>query len=172
MHGSGSPGTVRQKHAVGLQRQHIFRLRLRRNHRDLAAFAAQLAQNVLLDAEVVGDYMKALRLVFHSDHFFRQMRTLAGFPDIGVIGGDYLGQVGSIHLRKRSRLRDQFVGVSFKCRDDSAHHAVVAQMTHQRARVDIASTGILNCSRYSSATCCERQLELTRENSRTIRPSM
>src|SRR5207302_10593595 len=42
-----------------------------------------------------------------------------------------------------------------------------------RARVSIsASTGILNFSRYSSATCCERQLELTRENSRTINPSI
>ena len=41
------------------------------------------------------------------------------------------------------------------------------------ARVSIsASTGTLNCSRYSSATCCERQFELTCENSRTISPSI
>src|SRR5271157_4347965 len=34
----GISRTVRQKHAGGLERQHIFRLSLGRNHRDLAAF--------------------------------------------------------------------------------------------------------------------------------------
>ena len=70
--GLGIAGTVGQKNAVGLQRQHIFGAGLRRHHCHLAAFAAQHAQNVVLDAVVVGHHMKTRRLVFHADHFVRQ----------------------------------------------------------------------------------------------------
>src|ERR1700678_114911 len=37
--------TIRQKYAIGLQRHHIFRQSLRRNHRHSAALPSQLAQN-------------------------------------------------------------------------------------------------------------------------------
>ncbi len=49
---------VGQEYAIRFQREHVFRQSLRRHHRDLAAFAAQLAQDVLLDAVVVSHYMK------------------------------------------------------------------------------------------------------------------
>src|SRR6266851_6719788 len=49
----GVTGAVRQEHAVGLKREDILRRSLRRDHRHLAAFAAQLAQNVLLDPVIV-----------------------------------------------------------------------------------------------------------------------
>ncbi len=48
-------GTVREKHPVGLQRQHVFRGRLRRHHGHAAAVRGELAQDVALDAEIVGD---------------------------------------------------------------------------------------------------------------------
>src|SRR3977135_3867039 len=51
--GFGIARAVRPKHSVGLQRQHVLRRRLRRDNCHLAAFSAQLAQNILLDAEVV-----------------------------------------------------------------------------------------------------------------------
>src|ERR1700680_2581790 len=68
---------VRQKNSIRLQRQHILRRSLRRDHRHLAAFAAQLAQNVLLDAEVVRYHVKSWRLILHSDHSNRFVRALA-----------------------------------------------------------------------------------------------
>src|SRR6266446_7753590 len=67
--GLGIAGAVRQKYSVGLQGQHVFSRRLRRDHRHLAAFTAQLAQDVLLDAEVVSNNMEARRLVFDADYF-------------------------------------------------------------------------------------------------------
>src|ERR1700676_5573472 len=48
-------GTIRQEHSVGLQREHILRSRLRRDDRHFATLSAQLAQNILLDAKIVGD---------------------------------------------------------------------------------------------------------------------
>src|SRR4051794_22765518 len=89
--GFGIAGAVGEKNSVGLQRQHVFRWSLRRDNRHLATFAAQLAQDVVLDAEVVGDYVEAWRLVFDSDDFYRLVRALAYFPDIGTLGADDLG---------------------------------------------------------------------------------
>src|SRR4029077_10804944 len=54
----GVPRPIRQENAVRLQREHIFGWRLRRDDRHFAALAAQLAQNVLLDAEVVRDHVE------------------------------------------------------------------------------------------------------------------
>src|ERR1035441_7859122 len=74
--GLGVTGAVRQKNSVGLQREHVLCRRLRWNHRHLAAFSAQLAQDVLLDAEVVGDHVEARWLVFYADYFVGQGRAL------------------------------------------------------------------------------------------------
>src|ERR1035438_1031962 len=89
--GLGIARPVRQKYAVGLQGQYILRGRLRWDYCHLAAFSAQLAQDVLLDAEVVGDYVEARRLIFYSNDFVGQMRALACLPHIGVVGRDYFG---------------------------------------------------------------------------------
>src|SRR3954453_15188359 len=79
-------GTIRQEYSIRLQRQHIFRRSLGWDDSDFASFAAQLSQNVLLDAEVVRHHMKSCRLVLHSDHGNGFMRTLADFPDIRTLG--------------------------------------------------------------------------------------
>src|SRR5258706_15217576 len=59
--GFGIARSVRQEHSIGLQRQHILGRGLRGDDRHLAAFSSQLPQDVLLDAEVVGDNVKARR---------------------------------------------------------------------------------------------------------------
>src|SRR5579862_9102310 len=80
----GIAGAVGKKHAVGFQREHIFRGSLRRNHGNFAAFATQLAKNILLDAVVVRDHMEALGLVFYADHCAWLVRALADIPYIGM----------------------------------------------------------------------------------------
>ena len=50
---------VRQKHAVRLQRQHIFGRSSGRHHRHAAAHLHQPPQDVALDSEIVGDHVKA-----------------------------------------------------------------------------------------------------------------
>src|SRR5450759_459805 len=52
--GLGIAWAVRQEHYVGLKSQHVLRRRLPRDDRHLAAFSPQLAQDVLLDAKVIG----------------------------------------------------------------------------------------------------------------------
>jgi hypothetical protein len=53
--GLGIARAVGEEHAVGLHRQHLGRRRLRRHHRDPAAAVGEHAQDVELDAVVVGD---------------------------------------------------------------------------------------------------------------------
>ena len=59
--GLGVARAVAQEDAIGRQRQHLGRRRLRRHHGDAAAAAGQHAQDVALDAEVVGHDVKARR---------------------------------------------------------------------------------------------------------------
>src|SRR5581483_1896027 len=94
----GISRAIRQEYSVGFQSEHIFGFGLCGDDRDLAALAAQLAQDVVLDAEVVGDYMKTLRLIFIADDFVGKMRTLTRFPHVGVLRRDYLSKVHAIHL--------------------------------------------------------------------------
>src|SRR5208282_5391533 len=135
--GLGISRAVRQEHSVGLQRQHVLRRGLRWDYRHLAALSAQLAHDVLLDAEVIGDYVEARRLVFDSDYFVGQVRALACLPHVGVVGGDDLGEILAVHFWDRSRLGDEFVGIVFEGRDHAAHHAIGPQVADQRPRVDL-----------------------------------
>src|ERR1700691_2603370 len=92
-------GAVREKHAIRLHREHIFCRSLRRDYSHLAAFTAQLAQNVLLNPVIVSNHVKSLWLVFYSDHCDRLMRTLPDLPHVGVLRRDDLGQIHPVHLR-------------------------------------------------------------------------
>ncbi len=53
----GIAGAVGEEDAVGIQRQHVFGGGERRDHGDAAARLHQAAQNVVLDAEIVGDHV-------------------------------------------------------------------------------------------------------------------
>src|SRR5215469_3413771 len=133
----GIARAVRQEEPIWLKGEHIFGWSLRRHHRYFAPFSPQFAQDVLLDAEVVGNHVKARWLVFHSDHGNRFVRALADFPHVRSLGADFLRRVGTVHPRKGARLRDQFLRVTLDGRDHTAHHAMIPQMAHQSARIDI-----------------------------------
>src|SRR5277367_3045916 len=75
--GLGVAGAVREEDSVGLQGEHVFSGSLRRDYRYLATFAAQFAQDVLLDAVVVGDYVEARWIVFYSYDLVGEVRALA-----------------------------------------------------------------------------------------------
>src|ERR1700691_5038415 len=123
--GLGITGPGRQGNSVRLQCKYVLRRGLRRNDGPLAALSAQLAQNVLLDAEIIGDHMKARRLVFYSNNLVGQVRALSRLPHICVIGRDHSGEILAIHLRDRQRFGYEFVGVSLERGDHTSHHAVV-----------------------------------------------
>jgi len=58
----GIAGAVGEEDAVGLETQHITGGGLSRNHRHAATFAGEHAQDVVFDAEVVGDYVEGFGL--------------------------------------------------------------------------------------------------------------
>src|SRR5215469_16271083 len=86
-------GAVRQEDSIRLQCEYIFRWSLRRNDGDFASLTAQLAQNVLLDSEVIGDHVKSRRLVFYSDYSDRLVGALANFPHVRALRADHLRQI-------------------------------------------------------------------------------
>ncbi len=142
-HGLRIARAVGQKNSIGLEREYIFRGGGRRNDRYAATLAHQSAQDVVLDAVVVGDDVVFRRRIFHADNFCGLMRAHAFVPLIHAARGDFLGEVSAIHLRNRACLRDQLIGVGLKHGDNAAHDAVVTQMAHQRARVDFGEHGNL-----------------------------
>ena len=58
-------GAVRQEHAVRLEREHFLGRGLRRHHGHAAAAVGEHAQDVVLDAVVVGDDVEALVRAHH-----------------------------------------------------------------------------------------------------------
>ncbi len=59
-HGGGVAGAVREKNAVGVEREHLGGGRAGRHHRHAAALVGHQAQDVALHAEIVGDNMQGM----------------------------------------------------------------------------------------------------------------
>ena len=133
----GIAGAVREKHAVGLEREHVFGGSERRHDGHFAARVHQPAQNILFDAEIVGDHVEA--------------RLGGGASDRSE--GEH-GSTGLVHCKRsgvdtrlaRSRpamegieraFSTSLCGILFDGRQDAAHHAAAAQMAHQSARIEI-----------------------------------
>src|SRR6185437_11769005 len=113
-------GAIREKHAVRLQRQHFRRWRLGRHHLHPATVGGELAQDVALDAEVVRDHPRAGR---------------GARPRVRDFRGHNPRQVGALHVRYGLRPGLQCRGLAGA--HDAALGAALAQMTHQRAGVNL-----------------------------------
>ena len=94
--GGGIAGAVRQEHAVGLERQDVLGARRRRHHRDLAAAARQLPQDIALDAVIDGDDVEpvggapAIALAEHPGRLV---------PVIALAGGDVGHKIHAFEAR-------------------------------------------------------------------------
>ena len=82
--------------------------------------------------------MKPLRRFLHAHNLRRLNRALARLPHIRMLRRHHPRQVGAIHLANRPRLRHQLRRISFQSRNDAAHRSVIAQMPHQRPRINLA----------------------------------
>src|SRR5215471_12265638 len=103
---------VGEEDAVRAESHHLFRRGHGRNHRDATTAIDQHAQDVLLDAEVIGHDVLAGRLVFYADDLRRLMRARTGLPLVALLGRDDLGQVGAVHLGNGSGLGDKFLRIA------------------------------------------------------------
>ena len=133
---------IRQKNAVRLQGQHILRRGLRRHHGDAAGFARQHAQDVVLDAKVIGHYMQIGRrqlqaLVALLQGIAVEVSPVVAVPLIRSLGAHHLGQIGAIHLANAAGLEDQLVRIRFLRRNDAAQRTMGAQMANHSASVDL-----------------------------------
>ena len=99
----GIAGAVGEEHAIRIQGQHFAGRGLGGHHGDAATARNQHAQDVQLDAEVIGHHV--IRQFGRSD--FRVEVTLelphAGAPLITLGSGDFLGQVHALEAREAAR---------------------------------------------------------------------
>src|SRR5450432_816561 len=139
----GITGAVRKKHAVRTERHYVFRTGCGWYDGHAAAFIHQHAQDVLLDAVVVGDDVFGGCGVFYADQFRGFKRTRTRGPLVALLRGDHLGKISSVHLADGACLGDKLLRIGFNGRDHGPHYAVIAQMPHQGARIDITDDGNL-----------------------------
>ena len=87
-------GAVGQEDAVRLERQYLLGRGLRRHHRDAAAAAGQHAQDVALDAEVVGHHVPAGLGLFAVAAV---QRPLGLRPGVGLVHRHFPRQIQPAH---------------------------------------------------------------------------
>ena len=123
---------VRQEHAVRIQRQHLRCRRGCRHHGHRAAGLRQTAQDVALDAEVVGHHPKARR----GRRRKAIQRPGAAGPFIAAFDADDLGQIRARQTAEGARLRHGEIGVDIRPGNDATGlRPAAAQAAGQRARV-------------------------------------
>src|SRR3546814_10180172 len=146
--------------AVGLERQRLGSGRLRRHHRDIATALGEHAQDVALDAVIVGD-----------DPVFRFGRgepaavevELAVAPRIRGARADFLRQVHAAEAGELARGFDCLVGVDLAGHQRTVLGTAVAQQAGQLAGVDVRleenTSELQSLMRISYAVFC-----LTKKN--------
>ena len=144
-HGFGISGAIRQKHAIGLQRENVFRGSLRRDHGHVAAIVDEQAQNILFDAEIEGHDFAALlaRRIRGGARIRRRQINRATHPFVGFGRSDAAREVLAGHGGQCARLGNQsFIRRAVGCHD-SAQHSCLAQVPDKRAGVQVVNHGNL-----------------------------
>jgi hypothetical protein len=104
------------------------------------------AQNILLDAKIVGRDTKLSRVRYSSGlaHSFRPGRNRefdrAFFPAISLLAGNVACEFLPRHGRQLLSLVDQLLGRRAVGGHDATHGAGIANMADERARVDIPNS--------------------------------
>ena len=134
LHGLGVAGTVGQEHAVGGHGQHLFRRRVPRHDRELAARAHEVLQDGALRAAVVGDHAVA-RGNGGRDGERMARRQVACAHGVRLLarhrGGEVLPHEGlaRAHLAQKARL------VHVDGGEHGTLGAAIAHVAHERAGV-------------------------------------
>src|SRR5713226_4392783 len=153
-------GPVREKHAIGREREHVFGRGLRRDDGDLAVVVHQQPEDILLDAEIIGHHTEALGLAASGRfaHLFAPETRLASSSP--AMGGT-------------ARASWMSISAGVPSVATTPRSAPTLRMWRTSARVSRSQiTGILWRFRYSCVVSAERQFEETWENSRTMSDSM
>src|SRR5262249_47493876 len=90
---------IRQKDAFGLKRHHVFAGSRRRHDRDARATPREIAEDVRLDAEIVGDDVKCIRLEIRECGKLDEVDVLVRVV-ITLVDGDNGRKIETDHLRR------------------------------------------------------------------------
>jgi hypothetical protein len=146
-YGLGVTGAVRKENAVGLQFHDVLSGHLRRHDPDIAVMIDEKAQDILLDAEVVGSNAEFARVGNPAGfaHGFGPRRNSeldgAFLPAVGFLAGDVARELLSGHQRNLFGFVDQLVGWRAVGGHDAAKRTDVANVAYERARIDIPDGG-------------------------------
>ncbi len=144
--GLGVAWSVGQKEAVGFEFEYLGSRGLRGHDGDLAAALGQHAQDVFLDAKVVGHHMKLRRGLCAEAGFAVgiEQHPLGLCPGVRLLSADQFGQVQATHVRRTlgqgnglvdARLGDGFAGG--QANDGAVLRAFGAQQAGELAGVDV-----------------------------------
>jgi hypothetical protein len=145
--GFGVAGAIRKENAVGLEIHDVLGGRLRRHDPDIAVMIDEKAQDILLDAEIVGGNAEFASVGNSSGlaHGFRPRRNgeldRAFFPAVGFLAGDVAREFLPGHQRNLFCFVDELVGGGAVGGNDSTQSADIANVTDESARVDIPDSG-------------------------------
>ncbi len=101
---------VGEEDPVRMQRQYVGGGRLRRHNRHAAVLPSQHAQNILLDAEVIGHHVHRLpsgRVVKRQQLIPSPIALVGGCPLIRLLRAHDTRQVGAVHGAMGTRFGDQ-----------------------------------------------------------------
>jgi hypothetical protein len=134
----GIPGPIGEEHSIGIARQDFLRGGQRGDDGDAAAHMDETTQDVALDPEVVRHDVET-RLGRSVDGLRRRASLHRLRPGVGFLGGDARGQIEAGHRRTASGPCDQLIVGGAGGGQHAAHDALVSQVAHQRARVDLGN---------------------------------
>jgi len=143
----GIAGAIRKEHAVGFEIEDVLGRRLRGDDPNVAVVVNEKAQDVLLNAEVVGGHAEFSRVRNPAGlaHGFRPRRNGefdgAFFPAVGFFAGDVAGEFLSGHGRQLLGFEDQLLGGSAVGGHDAAESANIANVAYEGAGIDIPNGG-------------------------------
>ena len=142
-------GTVRKKNTVRFQGQRFLRRRARWHHRDSKTHLSQPAQDVFLQAVIVGDNLVAHGRQGLRSHFVcaplrhrpERARAILRVPFVGRRSAHFLHIIHPDHALAPHRFVDRgLLGHRLGC-EAGLHRAAFAQVARERARIDSLHAG-------------------------------
>ena len=143
----GVARAVAEKNAVGLEGEDVFGGSARGNDGDFAIMVSEKAEDVLLDAEIVGD--DAETVGFARGSGFAQLiapgreRKIDGaaVPVVGLFAGDAAGQLEAGHGGELARFGNEFLGGRAVGGDNATEGTDVADVADERAGINVPDDG-------------------------------
>ena len=140
-------GAIGKKNAIRFEIENVLGAGLRGDDPNIAMMIDQQAENILLDAEIVGGNAKfgRVRSSARLAHGLRPRRNgqLDGafFPAVGALAGDAACKLLPGHGRQLLGFVDELIGGRAVGGDNAAKRADIANVANERARVDIPDDG-------------------------------